>query len=53
LTDEESITIRVSKDVIEEIRKKKPTWKAVNATMITDIVLRSYLEDLTTKEAQP
>jgi hypothetical protein len=49
---EETITIRISKPLIEEIRKRKPEWQYVNATMITEIVLRSKLEDLKVKEVK-
>lgn len=49
MTDEETITIRISKPLIEEIRQLKTEWQAVNATMITDMVLREKIKTL--KEA--
>ena len=51
MADEEAIVIRINKKVIEEIRRLKPEWQAVNATVITDMVLRTKLEELR-KEAQ-
>lgn len=46
MTDEETITIRISKSLIDQIRTLKSEWQAVNATMITDIVLREKVKHL-------
>lgn len=50
MVNEETVTIRISKSLIEEIRNRKPDWQSVNATLIVDIVLRKYTKELEKRE---
>lgn len=47
MSSEETVTIRVNKKLVEEIRKNKTDWKSANATLIVDMVLRKYIKVLT------
>lgn len=46
MTEEETVTIRVNKKLVDRIRKEKPDWLNVNATLIVDILLRQKLCEL-------
>ena len=47
MTDEqETIGIKLDATLIKDIRNRKPEWKNINTTNLTDLILREKLNQL-------